>query len=333
LKCVRIDVCEFNDRFYVTLNNLNVANSISESSLIQNSIVHWSSSVQSYLKSAGIAANSMLNSKLVSSILKVPDNYNGTTVFDKVRLIQGTNYNTGEPYIAIDCFDFTFSKTNGWHIPYGVAFDWDRDRGAEYTTATADLTNTGLQFIRGTIGSVQFSQRSKSQMRYFNQDQGYLLDINGHFDNPILNYHVRTRTDIGVNLYELLDLKLFGFTKGPLWKPDDYHPQYEESFEMEVQLFKPGNYSSHCNVFGNLSFRYTGIKNVTKSGRTCQNWTSQHPHKHKVNNYNFLFALDLGNHNYCRGPNMDLEGAWCFTTDPEVRWEYCSCDYQDGIPF
>ena len=31
----------------------------------------------------------------------------------------------------------------------------------------------------------------------------------------------------------------------------------------------------------------------------------------------------LGEHNYCR--NSDTEPkAWCYTTDPDVRWELCN---------
>jgi len=65
---------------------------------------------------------------------------------------------------------------------------------------------------------------------------------------------------------------------------------------------------------------YVGDVSVTASGRKCQNWLDQTPHKHD-------FA-HLGNHNSCR--NLDFGndeaplGAWCYTTDPNIRWEFCS---------
>jgi len=27
--------------------------------------------------------------------------------------------------------------------------------------------------------------------------------------------------------------------------------------------------------------------------------------------------------NYCRNPDDDPIGLWCYTTNPSVRWEYC----------
>merc|ERR1712096_214726 len=33
---------------------------------------------------------------------------------------------------------------------------------------------------------------------------------------------------------------------------------------------------------------------------------------------------NVGEHNYCRNPQTDLKTkVWCYTTDPEVEWEFC----------
>jgi len=65
--------------------------------------------------------------------------------------------------------------------------------------------------------------------------------------------------------------------------------------------------------------------NKTVSGRTCQKWSVQAPNKHnrtpeKVPN------MGLGDHNYCRNPSDKAKDAWCYTSDPKKRWEYCNVE-------
>ncbi|XP_056016399.1 uncharacterized protein LOC125673359 [Ostrea edulis] len=73
-----------------------------------------------------------------------------------------------------------------------------------------------------------------------------------------------------------------------------------------------------CRLPGVL---YRGYRNITESGRSCQKWQTQTPHAH---NYD---VFRLAQENYCR--NFDREEPWCFTNDPNVRWELCGvkvCD-------
>ena len=53
----------------------------------------------------------------------------------------------------------------------------------------------------------------------------------------------------------------------------------------------------------------------------CQKWTSQSPHKHSRTPENYP-DTGLGDHNNCRNPDNGPEGAWCYTTDPDLRWEH-----------
>ena len=63
---------------------------------------------------------------------------------------------------------------------------------------------------------------------------------------------------------------------------------------------------------------YRGCQTKTRSGRTCQNWDSQTPHHHTRRNE----AKGSAGNNYCRNPDGEPT-IWCYTTDPNKRWEFC----------
>ncbi|XP_052075053.1 IgGFc-binding protein-like isoform X1 [Mytilus californianus] len=60
---------------------------------------------------------------------------------------------------------------------------------------------------------------------------------------------------------------------------------------------------------------YKGLISLTQTGRTCQYWERQYPHKH-------VFSKLKTEHNYCRNPDNSGQ-PWCYTNDPSTRWEYC----------
>ncbi|KAM3603515.1 uncharacterized protein V6R79_023870 [Siganus canaliculatus] len=65
---------------------------------------------------------------------------------------------------------------------------------------------------------------------------------------------------------------------------------------------------------------YRGTIAVTETGKTCQSWSAQTPHKHNRTPDNYpCKGLD---NNYCRNPDNERM-PWCYTTDPNTRWEYC----------
>ena len=75
---------------------------------------------------------------------------------------------------------------------------------------------------------------------------------------------------------------------------------------------------------------YTGNLSVTENGRMCQRWDAQEPHPHifypaaYYDDENYYFYVDgsaEAAENYCRTIGYDF--AWCYTTDPEVKHEYC----------
>ncbi|KFQ71307.1 Plasminogen, partial [Phaethon lepturus] len=67
---------------------------------------------------------------------------------------------------------------------------------------------------------------------------------------------------------------------------------------------------------------YRGTVAKTGRGRTCQEWSSQKPHSHKY--FTPVTHPRAGlDKNYCRNPDGDVNGPWCFTTDTQKKWEYC----------
>jgi len=64
---------------------------------------------------------------------------------------------------------------------------------------------------------------------------------------------------------------------------------------------------------------------TTVSGRTCQAWTSDSPHDHQYDSdsmYPDGSVSAAGNK--CRNPDHQWSGGvWCYTTDPDKRWEMC----------
>ncbi|XP_046543417.1 hepatocyte growth factor-like protein [Haliotis rubra] len=87
-----------------------------------------------------------------------------------------------------------------------------------------------------------------------------------------------------------------------------------------------------CNVsvvvarwFGRMV--YTGNVATTVTGKTCQRWKAQAPHRHSFKDH--ISVNPFGGEtlddsaNYCRDPSGSGY-LWCYTTDQNTRWEKCN---------
>jgi len=74
-------------------------------------------------------------------------------------------------------------------------------------------------------------------------------------------------------------------------------------------------------ILGPNKFKYNGTISVTKTGRVCQKWRENYPHLSRY----YLKS----NYNYCRNPDADKNGPWCYTTDPNKLYEYCDVGTPD----
>lgn len=77
------------------------------------------------------------------------------------------------------------------------------------------------------------------------------------------------------------------------------------------------------------------LNNISKtiSGKSCQAWSSQVPHKHDFKPEKYSHK-GLGDHDFCRDPNNQYKGkgSWCYTTDANTRWEKCSDNAYTDAP-
>uniref|UniRef100_A0A3P8NAL8 Plasminogen n=1 Tax=Astatotilapia calliptera TaxID=8154 RepID=A0A3P8NAL8_ASTCA len=85
-------------------------------------------------------------------------------------------------------------------------------------------------------------------------------------------------------------------------------------------LYEKNAYLLEC--VNGIGRDYRGTKSRTNSGKICQRWDSNYPHRPNfMPQSNPLADLDS---NFCRNPDGDSNGPWCYTTDANTRWEHCN---------
>eukprot|EP00118_Oscarella_pearsei_P008321 m.42197 g.42197 ORF g.42197 m.42197 type:complete len:1111 (+) comp33335_c0_seq5:116-3448(+) len=100
--------------------------------------------------------------------------------------------------------------------------------------------------------------------------------------------------------------------------------------DMQVFMMKNGaslprnatvNASDLCYDTRKSGVSYRGTFNMTEGNRRCAPWNASHPHSHEF--ISQALYPELAD-NYCRNPGKRGERPWCYTMDPNVRWEYCN---------
>ncbi|KAJ8355879.1 hypothetical protein SKAU_G00186730 [Synaphobranchus kaupii] len=75
---------------------------------------------------------------------------------------------------------------------------------------------------------------------------------------------------------------------------------------------------------------YRGPTSMTALGVTCQAWSAMTPHQHS--SFTPRTHPDKGlESNQCRNPDGDVNGPWCYTTDPNKKWDYCQIQDCSGL--
>ncbi|KAG8438275.1 hypothetical protein GDO86_008821 [Hymenochirus boettgeri] len=93
-------------------------------------------------------------------------------------------------------------------------------------------------------------------------------------------------------------------------------PEKKKSRDKVEQCLKE---TSKCTVGNGRTYR--GDIRVTKSGKECQYWASNYPHRTTFNPSTHPTENLI--ENYCRNPSNISTGPWCYTMDPEKQWEEC----------
>ncbi|KAI5109033.1 hepatocyte growth factor-like protein precursor, partial [Silurus meridionalis] len=92
-----------------------------------------------------------------------------------------------------------------------------------------------------------------------------------------------------------------------------------------------GMYTFFADCYNGNGKNYRGAVRKTRKGILCQNWSVNTPHKTKINPRTHPEANLT--ENYCRNPDGDLHGPWCYTTDPKTEFDYCAIKQCEGVVF
>ena len=91
-------------------------------------------------------------------------------------------------------------------------------------------------------------------------------------------------------------------------------PQITES--IQADLMRSSKNEDYRGCIPTDGRPYAGKASTTESGLMCQMWSVNTPHEHTYH--------EVGDHNFCRNPDGDVHGLWCYTTDPGTTWESCN---------
>ncbi|XP_033063552.1 hepatocyte growth factor-like protein isoform X10 [Trachypithecus francoisi] len=99
------------------------------------------------------------------------------------------------------------------------------------------------------------------------------------------------------------------------WTQHSPHTRLRHSGRCD--LFQKKDYIRTCIMDNGVGYR--GTVATTVSGLPCQAWSHKFPNDHR-----YTPTLRNGlEENFCRNPDGDPRGPWCYTTDPAVRFQSC----------
>ncbi|XP_038667415.1 hepatocyte growth factor-like [Scyliorhinus canicula] len=85
--------------------------------------------------------------------------------------------------------------------------------------------------------------------------------------------------------------------------------------------------SEEC--YQGIGATYRGTVSKTRTGVRCAPWINYNQDSERTASYTNSDSLV---ENYCRNPDADKYGPWCYTNDPLTPWDYCAIESCDKTP-
>ncbi|XP_053075342.1 hepatocyte growth factor-like protein isoform X5 [Acinonyx jubatus] len=133
--------------------------------------------------------------------------------------------------------------------------------------------------------------------------------------------HVADAEECAGRCGSLLDCRAFHYNVSShgcqLLPWTQYSPYTQLQRSGRCDLFQKKDYVRTCVMDNGVKYR--GTVAITTGGLPCQRWNHRFPNDHK-----YTPTLRNGlEENFCRNPDGDPGGPWCYTTDPAVRFQTC----------
>lgn len=96
------------------------------------------------------------------------------------------------------------------------------------------------------------------------------------------------------------------------------------SAPVRTELDKKVDSTKSTDCLPDHGIGYKGTLSVTIKGHTCLPWKSPKASKRAIG-MDFLPDVVL-EENYCRNPDNDTEGPWCFVNYSNVTMDYCNLE-------
>ncbi|XP_070848307.1 hepatocyte growth factor-like [Chaetodon trifascialis] len=178
-----------------------------------------------------------------------------------------------------------------------------------------------------TIMDTGFCEESHPSLRMYEKTESHMLVCTDCPQRPLVrNSRSQERCAAKCKVKKNFNCRAFNFQrpnrKCHLLPFDRFTHGVQKQANVNFTLYEKKDFIRECIT--STKDNYRGRRSWTKSNITCQAWADNNINEHTF--YPDRYPRKDLRENFCRNPNNDPGGPWCYTTDPNVRAEEC------GIP-